>query len=76
VNMIKLPGVAPLFSEANVEVVDDLYQRLGGHIQWRKLRELERVLGRRGVPLSLLDNELMCPQFVSQYINVKRRQIL
>jgi len=76
VNMLKLPGVAPLFSESNVEVVDDLYRRLSRHIQWRKLRELERVLGRRGVPLSQLDNEMMCPQFVSQYINVKRRQIL
>lgn len=76
VNMLKLPGVAPLFSDPDVEAADDLYRQLAGHIQWRRLRELERVLGRRGVTLSLLDNEVMCPQFVSQYINVKRRQIL
>ena len=76
VNMLKLPGVAPLFQDADVTLVDEIYQRLGGHIQWQKLRELEKVLKRRGVPMALLDNERMGPQLVSQYINIKRRQIL
>ena len=76
VNMLNLPGVAPLFSNPDVESTDDLYQRLGGHIQWQKLRELGKVLKRRGVTMTVLDNESMCPQLVSQYINVKRRQLL
>ena len=76
VNMLSLPGVAPLFSAPDVERVDDLYKRLGGHIQWQKLIELEKVLKRRGVSMSMLDNEKMSVQLVSQYINVKRRQLL
>ncbi len=76
VNMLTAPGVAPLFSEPEVASVDHLYEGLAGHLQWQKLRELEKVLKRRGVSLALLDNARMCPQLVSQYMNVKRRQLL
>ncbi|GAB4341308.1 MAG: DUF58 domain-containing protein [Candidatus Abyssubacteria bacterium] len=76
VNMLAPPDVAPLFTEDDVEGADDLYRKLGGHIQWHRLRELETVLKRRGVSMSLLSREMMCPQLVSQYINIKRRQLL
>jgi uncharacterized protein (DUF58 family) len=76
VNMLRPPGVAPLFSEPSVQTVDDLYEHLGGHLQWQKLRELEKVLQRHGVRFSLLRNERLSAQLVSQYLNVKRRQAL
>lgn len=76
VNMLTTPGIGPLFSDPNVNVTDDLYRRLGGHIQWRQLQELAKVLKRRGVTMTLLTDEMLCPQLVSQYINVKQRQIL
>ncbi|MBI5115715.1 DUF58 domain-containing protein [Candidatus Poribacteria bacterium] len=76
VNVLTSTGVAPLFSDPRVATADDLYERMGGHIQWQQLRELERVLKRRGVSMTLLNNEMMCPQLVSQYVNVKRRQLL
>src|SRR5262249_54648830 len=49
VNMLQPPGVAPLFSAPDVTSLDDLYQNLGGHFLWHNLRELEKVLQRRGV---------------------------
>ena len=76
VNMIQPPGVGPVFTNPNVATVDQLYQHLGGHLQWSKLRELERVLKRRGVQFSLLGNERLSAELVSQYLNVKRRQLL
>lgn len=76
VNMIQPPGVSPVFSNPNVTSMDDLYQHLGGHLQWRKLRELEKVLKRRGVQFSLMENERLSSELVSQYLNVKRRQLL
>jgi len=76
VNMIQPPGVAPLFTNPNVATVDQLYQHLGGHLQWTRLRELETVLKRRGVRFSLLRNERLSTELVSQYLNVKRRQLL
>ncbi|HWI55670.1 MAG TPA: DUF58 domain-containing protein, partial [Bacillota bacterium] len=57
VNMLQPPGVAPVFTNPNVASLDDLYQHLGGHLLWQNLRELEKVLQRRGVRFSLLQNE-------------------
>ena len=76
VNMIQPPGVEPVFTNPHVATVDQLYQHLGGHLQWTKLRELESVLKRRGVQFSLLGNERLSAELVSQYLNVKRRQLL
>jgi len=76
VNMLQMPGVKPLFADPNVASLDDLYKQLGGHLQWQKLRELQKVLQRRGVQFSLLANERLSAELVSQYLNVKQRQLL
>lgn len=76
VNMMKPPGADPLFSHPDIASLDGLYQELGGHLQWHGLRELEKVLQRRGVRLALLENEKMSAQLVSQYMGVKQRQLL
>lgn len=76
VNMITPQGVRPLFIDDRVGSLDDLYRNLAGHIRWHELRELERVLHHRGVSFALLDNERMAAQLVTQYIDVKQRQLL
>ena len=76
VNMVQPAGVRPLFTHPGVATLDQVYQELGGHLQWQKLRELEKVLQRRGVQFSLLQNERLSAELVSQYLNVKRRQLL
>jgi uncharacterized protein (DUF58 family) len=74
--MLKPQGAQPLFSTPNAETVDDIYENLGGHLQWNRLRELEKVLGRRGVRLQLLEKAEMSAQLVSSYVSVKQRQLL
>jgi uncharacterized protein (DUF58 family) len=76
VNMLQMPGVKPLFTDPDVAGMDDMYGRLGGHLQWQKLRELQKVLQRRGVRFSLLNNERLSAELVSQYLSVKQRQLL
>lgn len=76
VNMLQMPGVKPLFTDPDISGVDDLYGHLGGHLQWQKLRELQMILQRRGVQFSLLTNERLSAELVSQYLNVKQRQLL
>lgn len=76
VNMLQLPGVNPLFTGPDVAGLDDLYKHLGGHLQWGKLRELQKVLQRRGVQFSLLNHERLSGELVSQYLSVKQRQLL
>ena len=76
VNMVQPPGVKPLFANPDVAEVDYLYRHLGGHLQWQNLRELQKVLQRRAVRFSLLDNERLSAEIVAQYMDVKQRQLL
>jgi len=75
-NMIAPPMVRPLFSDQGADSVDGVYSRLAGHIQWQQLREVQRSLHHRGVTMTLLENAALCPEMVSQYMSVKRRQAL
>ena len=76
VNMLQPAGAHPLFTNATVTSADELYGELAGHMRWHGLRELAKVLQRRGVRLSLLTSERMAVDLVSQYLNVKQRQVL
>jgi hypothetical protein len=74
--MLQPAGAEPLFSDPLVNSTDDIYQKLGGHLLWRHLRETEKFLRRHGIGFHLLKNENLCIELVSQYLTVKRRQIL
>jgi uncharacterized protein (DUF58 family) len=76
VNQLQLPGVRPMFSNEKVNSAQEIYPELAGHLRWHGLRELEKVLQRRGVQMSLLQSEKLAVDLVSQYVNVKRRQAL
>jgi uncharacterized protein (DUF58 family) len=76
VNMMQAPEIAPMLSGAPVARLDDLYRHLGGHILWNNLRGLEKTLQRRGVRFSLIQNERLSAQLITQYLSVKRRQLL
>jgi uncharacterized protein (DUF58 family) len=76
VDMLQPAGAQPLFSDANVSDVNDLYRHLGGHLQWNRLREFGNILKRRGVRLSLLNPEKLAAELIAQHADVKRRQLL
>ena len=76
VNMFKPEAAKPLFSSESVSSVNDIYNDLGGHLLWRRLQETQKVLQRRAVGLGMLDNENFCTEMVSQYLTLKRRQVL
>jgi uncharacterized protein (DUF58 family) len=76
VNMLRPSGVKPLFSGPEEASVGDLYGALGGHLIWHNLREAAKVLEHRGVRFNLLDNEKICSEMVSQYMDMKQRQLL
>ncbi len=76
VNMFKPGAAKPLFSSESVSSVNDIYNDLGGHLLWRRLQETQKVLQRRAVGLGMLDNENFCTELVSQYLTLKRRQVL
>jgi len=74
--MMTPPGVRPLFTHAGVERDEEVYGHLAGHMMWHDLKEVERALKRMGVGFFLMDNERMCAEIVTQYTNVKQRQLI
>jgi uncharacterized protein (DUF58 family) len=76
VHMIQPAGVEPLFSQPATDGVESIYRQLGGHLLWRNLRELGKVLERRGVQFAVTRNENLTAQMVSKYLAVKQRQLL
>jgi uncharacterized protein (DUF58 family) len=76
VNMLRPSGVRPVFENAAVKTVNDLYSELGHHLQWDKLRELERVLHRRGIRFGMLDPTMIAAELVNQHASVRARQLI
>ncbi len=76
VNMLRPAGARPVFSNENIASPEEIYHELSGHILWHHLREIESTLAHHGVHFALLDRERLCVDLVSQYMNVKQRQLL
>ena len=77
VNMVRPEHAHPLFSPNKIPAdTDEVYECLGGHFQWRDLREIKKRLGHLGVELSMPEHEALSAEAVTQYLNVKRRQLI
>ena len=76
VGMTRPATARPLFAELDVAGVDEIYDKLAGHILWNKLRELGKILQRQGVRFALLDPETAGVELASLYRGVKQRQLL
>ena len=74
--MLRPLPAQPLFADDAVGSTDDIYAKLGGHLLWNDLREMGKVLQRRGVRFSLLEKETLSARLVTQYMNVKAMQLI
>lgn len=77
VNMVRPAGAFPLFGATPPPVsLGEVYGALGGHFQWSELRATARKLKHLGVEMGLPDQEELTAEVVTQYLTVKRRQLL
>ncbi len=77
VNMVRPENAHPLFSSNTTpQTTDEIYQSMGGHFQWQELRETGKLLSNLGVELAVPNHEELCAEAVTQYLNVKKRQLL
>jgi uncharacterized protein (DUF58 family) len=76
VNMLRPAGARPVFSNPGITSSEEIYDELSGHTLWHHLRETGSTLTRQGIRFTLLDHERLCVDLVSQYMDVKQRQIL
>jgi hypothetical protein len=73
---MKPEGAQPLFLNADVQSTDGLYRELGGHVLWQKLKQVEKDLSRYGVRLAQAEHERLSAEAVSQYIQIKQKQLI
>ena len=76
VNTPQPPGLKPLFTDASSVDLDSLYSGLSGQTITNRLRQLSLALSNRGVRLSVVDPRRIKTQVTSEYLEVKRRQVL
>ena len=77
VNMVRPEHANPLFQPHRPpESTAEIYENLSGQFQWNDLLETRKKLSHLGVDLGLPDHEELCAETVSQYLNVKKRQLI
>ena len=76
VNTPQPPGLKPLFTDTSSADLESLYTGLSGQMITNRLRQLSLALSNRGVRLSVVDPRRMKTQVTSEYLEVKRRQVL
>ena len=67
----------PLFGRHDeVKNAGELYQKLAGHLMWQELQDTSRSLKQTGVHLTSSLQENLVGDVVSEYLKVKKRQLL
>jgi uncharacterized protein (DUF58 family) len=67
----------PLFSRHDdARNEDELYRKLAGHLIWHDLQDTARALKQTGVHLTASMEENLVGDVVSEYLKVKKRQLL
>ena len=76
VNMLNPGALSPVFSSSDTNTTMDVYRNLGRHLIHRNLLNVEKRLKKRGIGFTILDNEKLNLQLISQYLNIKQKQRL
>jgi len=76
VNVTRTAGMKPLFTGAPPETSEALYADLAGQMLWNRMRRLQIALQNRGVKLAVVEPARIKIEVASQYLDVKRRQVL
>jgi len=76
-HMLGQKEIAPLFAKGDsIAQDDDLYGKLADQLLWNDFQETTRLLKQRGVHLTASLQEQIVADVVSEYLRVKKRQLL
>ncbi len=76
VNTLQPSAARPLFSSDQVRSVDEIYDHLGGHLQWHSLLGFEKSLHRMGICFYQHALPDLTFNIISRYLEIKQRQAL
>lgn len=66
----------PLLGGESPETVSGIYQRLAGHLEWDRIRRLQRELQVSGITMHSVAQENLVVHLVDSYLRSKSRQML
>jgi uncharacterized protein (DUF58 family) len=76
VNSMKTEDNAPLFQGRQPKTVSEIKDLLAGHTRWAELMEVANALRKMGMNLTTSEFETFTTDIVSEYLNIKRRQLI
>ena len=76
VNITQTAGMKPLFTGDAPASLDALYDNLAGQMIWNRMRTLQLALQNRGIRLYMVEPGRIKSEVTSEYLEVKRRQLL
>ncbi len=76
VNITQTEGMKPLFAGDPPSTLDALYDNLAGQMIWNRMRTLQLALQNRGIRLYMVEPGRIKSEVTSEYLEVKRRQLL
>ncbi len=68
--------VEPLFAHPELDDADDLYDRLAGHLLWKKLAQVHLQLTKFGVRMHTVAPGRLGLLAATEYLDIKERQLL
>ncbi len=69
-------SVQPLFSTEDAKTNDDVYERLAGHLLWKRLAEVRLQLAKIKVNMNLVAPGKLGLVAATEYLSIKERQLL
>ena len=77
--VLACPGDAwakPLFSDSDVEAVEDVYSKLAGHLLWKKLAQARLELAASAIRMHIVSPGRLGLVAATEYLDIKERQLL
>ena len=59
-----------------VQSLDEAYNALSAHMQWRSLLEIQKHLGHHGITMGMMHHATLTLELVERYMRIKKRQLL
>lgn len=66
----------PLFSDSEVETMEDIYGKLAGHLLWKKLAEMRLELAASAIRMHIVSPGRLGLVAATEYLDIKERQLL
>ncbi|MCK5844519.1 MAG: DUF58 domain-containing protein [Victivallales bacterium] len=76
VNSMKSENHTPLFQGMEPNSSEEVRDLLAGHVRWAELLEVANALRKMGMNLTTSEFENFTTDLVSEYLNIKRRQVI